>query len=87
MPNSWASLETGPVADTEHGTGTPSTEREAIFLANDERTPGSSHGKAGDNTSVRIVRLPVLSDQVVKRWRVVKGPAEGQMVWVSTKGI
>ncbi|CAE7207770.1 unnamed protein product [Symbiodinium sp. CCMP2592] len=61
---------------------------EAIFLANEERAPGGARVmvKRGDKTSVRIVRLPVLSDQVMKRWRVVKGPAEGQMVWVSTEG-
>ena len=31
IPNSWASLETGPVVNTECGPGTPSTERAVVL--------------------------------------------------------
>ena len=60
---------------------------EGVFLANDERTPGGARIMVVRDgaTSVRVVRMPVLKDKPVIRWKLEKGPRE-EVVWISTTG-
>ena len=60
---------------------------EGVFPANDERTPGGARVMVVRDgaTSVRVVRLPVLKDKPVARWKLERGLREG-VVWISTTG-
>ena len=60
---------------------------EGVFLANDERTPGGARIMVVRDgaTSVRVVKMPVLKDKPVIRWKLERGPRE-EMVWISTTG-
>ena len=60
---------------------------EGVFLANDERTPGGARVMVVRDgaASVRVVRLPVLKDKPVVRWKLERGPRE-EVVWISATG-